>query len=299
MWGGLCCRAGCNKRKQTAGFFSEKPKKESENISHVAQDMRFLWRTRRLVCKLLPEASGGELTGQVWPFKRSVQWNCVKFHRLAKTPTFFKLLQIHSRRSSKSLWRIILCSPQGPEDIWYLGSEVNTPSWLSLLLFRILCYCENCGIIRNHRFASIYLNRWTWSSISFHHSRNKSLALYSGTCMWHVCWPGSGLCLINCMNGPPRHWEMALPLPSPISHIKWGLMGRFSWKLGHWFIDWASDRARTGEMSVFFRTRPSEWCRRSLSNSDKESEMWQLTTQGVKREAFVIPKVSHSPRKRR
>lgn len=115
--------------------------------------------------------------------------------------------------------------------------------------------------------------------------------------MWHFCSIGASLCLVHCINGPPYDWETALS-PTPISHIIWGLLGCFLWKLGHWFIDWASDRECTGEMSVCFHTRPSERCRGSMRNRDK---VWDvtLTTQGVRQYTFVNPKVSHSPRKRR
>lgn len=70
--GGLCCRPGCNKRKQTAGFFSERPKKESENISHVAIPLENTAISVQADA-LLPEASGGRLTGQVLSSKRSFQ----------------------------------------------------------------------------------------------------------------------------------------------------------------------------------------------------------------------------------
>lgn len=100
--GGLCCRGGWNKRKQTASFFSERLKKESENISGSAELMWFLCRARRIsaccytwMCGsvFIWEAVGGGLTGEVTPSQRSFEWKCVKFHRRAKMPARF--LDVH------------------------------------------------------------------------------------------------------------------------------------------------------------------------------------------------------------
>lgn len=113
--GGLCCRGGWNKRKQTAGFFSERPKEESENISRVSQYMRCLCGTRRIsmhaaalecvgVC-FLSEALGGGLTGEVTPSQRSFEGNCVKFHRHATTPAYFELSWMCITKFSQSLCR--------------------------------------------------------------------------------------------------------------------------------------------------------------------------------------------------
>lgn len=74
--GFLCRRGGWNKRKQITGFFSERPKEESENIS-VSQYMRCLCGTHRIsmhaaalewvgVC-FLSEALGGGLTSNTIP----------------------------------------------------------------------------------------------------------------------------------------------------------------------------------------------------------------------------------------
>lgn len=84
-----------------------------------------------------------------------------------------------------------------------------------------------------------------------------------------------------------------------LTRILCGLMGCFPWKLSLWFIDSVSDRVHTRELRVCFHTQPSEQCRGTVSNSNKESEMWQLTSQGVRQGTFVIPKVSCSPRRRR
>lgn len=105
--------------------------------------------------------------------------------------------------------------------------------------------------------------------------------------------------LFNCMNKPQHDWSTSLWLPPPVSCILCGLMRCFPWKLGLWFIDWASDRVCTRELRVCFHTQPLEWCRGTVSNSDKESEMWRLTSQGVRQGAFIIPEVSCSPRRRR
>lgn len=237
---------GVSKRKQTAGFFSERPKKESENISHVAQNMPFLSTTHRIsvnAAALLSQALGGGLTGEVTPSQRSFER---KLRNISQTRqnTRLKLLRMRITRSSQSLWRIRLVFSTRCWRYFVFGVRGQYSLMpVSLGLYYTIVetiWNDHEGIVLH---TIIYIDGLETTDLSGNES-----ALYSGACcMWHISLPETCLCLVNCMIGPPHNWETTLS--RHLTHSG-GLMGCFPWRLGLWFIGWASGKACTGGMSV-------------------------------------------------
>lgn len=145
--GGFCWGAGWSKRKQTAGFFLERPKGESESISRVSQYIQCLCGT----CWISMHAAALECVGVFsfrgfrwfwWAHKRShaiseeLWGKLCKFHRRTKTIAHFELpWMCISRFSQSKCVNRFFCSSQGAEEICYLRSQFIFPN---ICLFRVV-----------------------------------------------------------------------------------------------------------------------------------------------------------------